>query len=468
MGVNVKLFHKVSKSWYLNLYPDVKVANLDSSQHYNIYGVREERYPNIFQFLSQNRPNSYLMLNHIYIFILFNLINRFENRNIKLYLMNIILNIQNRELSKYKFHSLIISSWLKDGVEEATQLYIKLQSNNSSIGLLKGIKDAVNLYSSPMTLEVWEKNQLVFTMGILYPAETFKLYIKRNKSSLNLHIHHIFNIEYSVFQFLEIASGRKYLYLHDYYIFTTNWHMFLEEKFRGDLRYFNKLFPNKIIDLHQLVETIDLFICPSENVYLNCKVFIPDSKLYWVYPPEKENLELASVKNINPKNRYKILIIGNLGIYKGRSLVNAVIDYCNKNLLPFDFIHFGREPLELPYSNYTHYEGFGRQKMLNFCKILDLDFAFLPFQAEETYSFTLSDVMLLGLPLITTKVGAIPERCNERNNTFLIPRDSTIQEVIQKFNLVTKPDVSSNSKKVRQIYSQKFSRQRKLYFFLHH
>lgn len=462
----MKLFHKVSKSWYLNLYPDVKEANLDPIQHYNTHGIREERYSNIFQFLNQKKLNSFYNFSHIIIYISFNIINIFKHRYIKLYLMNLILNIQYRELNKHRFNSLIIVSWLKDGVEEATQLYTKLQSDNASIALLKGIKDAVNAPSSPMILEIWEQNRVVFTMGILFPAETLNLYIKKTKLNLNLHIHHIFNIEYNVFQFLNLASGKKYLYLHDYYIFTTNWHIFLESRFRGDLSYFNKLFPNKIVNLNYLIEIIDLFICPSENVYLNCKFFIPDAKLYWVYPPEKPNLELTRVKNVNPKNTYKILIIGNLGIYKGRSLVNAIIDYCNKKLLPFEFIHFGREPLEFPYSNYTNYQGFSRQKMLNFCTTLDLDFAFLPFQSEETYSFTLSDVMLLELPLITTDVGAIPERCNARENTFLIQYDASIQEVIQKFNFATKRRPSSKSKKFGHIYLQKFSRNDELYFFL--
>ncbi len=462
----MKLFNKVSKLWYLNLYPDVKDANLDSIQHYNTHGIREERYPNIFQFLNQKKIDSFFNFSHIIIYISFNLINIFNNRHIKLYLMNLILKIQYRELNKHRFNSLILVSWLKDGVEEATQLYIKLQSDNSSIALLKGIKDAVNAPSSPMILQIWEQNRVVFTMGILFPAETLNLYIKKSESNLNLHIHHIFNIEYNIFQFLNLASGKKYLYLHDYYIFTTNWHIFLESRFRGDLSYFNKLFPNKIVNLNYLIETIDLFICPSENVYLNCRVFIPDAKLFWIYPPEKPNLELTRVKNVNPKNTYKILIIGNLGIYKGRTLTNAIINYCHKQLLPFEFIHFGREPLEYSYPNYTHYEGFSRQEMLTFCTSLDLDFAFLPFQSEETYSFTLSDIMLLGLPLITTKVGAIPERCNARSNTFLIPYDSKIQDVIQNFNLATKKSTKPKPNRIKQIYLHRFSREKQLYFFL--
>jgi hypothetical protein len=461
------LFPKVSKLWYLNLYPDVKEVNVDSIGHYNNYGFGEGRYPNIFQFLNQRKPGSYFKLNHIFIYILFNLINKFIDKKIKLYFMGLILNIQTRELNRYSFNSLILTSWLKDGVEEATKLYIKLQSKKSSIALLKGIKDAANTPSSPMILEIWEQNNLIFTMGILYPVETFNNYIKKHDSDLNLHVHHMYNIESNVLQFLEIASGKKYLYLHDYYIFTTNWHIFLEKsKSKRDLIYFNKLFPNEIVDLRYLVKTVDLFICPSENVYLNCRVLIPDSKLLWIYPPEKTNLELTRVKNVNPKNTYNVLIIGNLGVYKGRALTNAVIDYCDKKALPFNFIHFGREALKLPYLNYTNYEGFDRQNMLKFCSSLDLDFAFLPFQAEETYSFTLSDIMLLGLPLVTTKVGAITERCNARKNTFLIPHNSKIPEVINKFNLVTKPISRPKSKGIKHVHSQRFSREKRLYFFL--
>ena len=462
----MKFFTNVSKIWYLNFYPDVRKVRLNPKVHFLSHGHKEGRYANILQFLNQGKSITLEKASNLFIHISFLIICKFKQKNIRLVFLRLIVALQARKLIKFRIDSLLITSWLKDGVEEAMKLYIQLQSKDSKIALLKGVKDAEDTRSSPMIIEIWGNNQLLYTTGILYPIETFNKLTCNRKSALNLHIHHTFKIEQNVFEFLRLSTGKKYLYIHDYYIFTTNWHLFLENSANKDLGYFNKFSPNKKIDLDNLIQNIDLFICPSKNVYFNCKPFIPESKLYWVYPPEKENLESLAVNGIKLKPKYKVLIIGNLGKYKGSDIASEVIEFCGKNHLPYDFIHFGREPIGNSFPNYVNYEGFTRQNMLNFCSTLDLDFAYLPFQAEETYSFTLSDVMMLELPLITTDVGAINERCVRRNNSILIPRNSKVEDIINNFDLITKNRFTPIPGRISSDTFIKRSRKKNLYLFL--
>jgi glycosyltransferase involved in cell wall biosynthesis len=56
--------------------------------------------------------------------------------------------------------------------------------------------------------------------------------------------------------------------------------------------------------------------------------------------------------------------------------------------------------------------------------------AWLPFTAPETHSFSLSDVMLQGLPLLATGIGAIPERVEGRPLTWLVEPDEASPEGI--------------------------------------
>ncbi len=462
----MKFFTNVSKIWYLNFYPDVRKARLNPKVHFLSHGYNEGRYANIFQFLNQGKSSTLEKVYNLIIQISFIFICKFKQKNIRLFFLRLIVALQAKKLIKYRLNSLLITSWLKDGVEEAIKLYIQLQSKDSKIALLKGIKDAEDTRSSPMTIEIWENNQLLYTTGILYPIETYNMLVRNHKYALNLHIHHTFKIELNVFEFLRLFTGKKYLYIHDYYIFTTNWHLFLENSTNKDLGYFNKFSPNKNINLEHLIRNIDLFICPSANVYFNCKPYIPESKLYWVYPPEKDNLESLNVNEIELKPKYKVLIIGNLGKNKGSAIASEVIEFCGKTHLPYEFIHFGREPIDNSFPNYVNYEGFTRQNMLDFCSTLDLDFAYLPFQAEETYSFTLSDVMMLELPLITSDVGAITERCARRNNSFLISRNSKMEDIINNFDLITKNRNMQIPGKISSDISLKRSRRKNLYLFL--
>ncbi len=462
----MKLFNRVSKIWYLNFYPDVRKARLNPKVHFLSHGLKESRYANISQFLYQGKSNALEKVYNLFIHISFIFICTFKQKNIRLIFLRLIVTLQAKKLIKFRVNSLLITSWLKDGVEEAVKLYIQLQSKDSKIALLKGVKDTEDTRSSPMIIEIWENNQLLYATGILYPIETFNKLARNHKSALNLYIHHTFKIEQSVFEFLKLFTGKKYLYIHDYYIFTTNWHLFLENLPKKDLGYFKKFSPNKNINLDNLIQNIDLFICPSKNVYFNCKPFIPESKLYWVYPPEKDNLESLNVNRIELKPKYKVLIIGNLGKYKGSAIASEVIDFCGQNHLPFEFIHFGREPIDNSFANYVNYEGFTRHNMLNFCSTLDLDFAYLPFQAEETYSFTLSDVMMLELPLVASDVGAINERCVRRNNSILISRNSKVEDIINNFYLITKNRFTPIPGRISSDTFLKRTRKKNLYLFL--
>ena len=56
--------------------------------------------------------------------------------------------------------------------------------------------------------------------------------------------------------------------------------------------------------------------------------------------------------------------------------------------------------------------------------------ALLPFTAPETHSFSLSDVMLQGLPVLATGIGAIPERLEGRPLTWLVEPDEASPEAM--------------------------------------
>jgi hypothetical protein len=101
--------------------------------------------------------------------------------------------------------------------------------------------------------------------------------------------------------------------------------------------------------------------------------------------------------------------------------------------------------------------------MLKFTETLDLDFAFLPFRVEETYSFALSDIFLLQLPLVTIGRGAITERCFGRVHTIVLPPKSGFKEVIQNFFNIA---LNKDSQKISKISLEKRTRNPNLYYFL--
>ncbi|NYZ17767.1 glycosyltransferase [Azospirillum sp. RWY-5-1] len=59
--------------------------------------------------------------------------------------------------------------------------------------------------------------------------------------------------------------------------------------------------------------------------------------------------------------------------------------------------------------------------------------AWLPAQAPETWSYVLSEIMELCLPLAAGAIGAIPERCRDRPATWLLPWDSPADAWVELF-----------------------------------
>jgi hypothetical protein len=75
----------------------------------------------------------------------------------------------------------------------------------------------------------------------------------------------------------------------------------------------------------------------------------------------------------------------------------------------------------------------GRSEIEKSIELLNVDFAWLPFQCEETYSFALSDIFLSHLPLISTNLGAISERCLGRDLTLLLEPNLDVFSIVEVF-----------------------------------
>jgi hypothetical protein len=122
-----------------------------------------------------------------------------------------------------------------------------------------------------------------------------------------------------------------------------------------------------------------------------------------------------------------------MSINKGSQLLKSIIEESVNSELPFKFIHFGRNPIFDNFESYVNFSNLSRDQFKNKISDLNVDFAFLPFQTPETYSFSLSDVILDNLPLISFSSGAITERCAGRKNTILLSQESGVDKVINSF-----------------------------------
>jgi glycosyltransferase involved in cell wall biosynthesis len=149
---------------------------------------------------------------------------------------------------------------------------------------------------------------------------------------------------------------------------------------------------------------------------------IPIDKLHFSYNPEESNIEELPVKVPKKFSKdLKILILGNLGIYKGLEVLNCLLNKIDEqDIQNLIFYHIGGVS-EGSLSN--HIIKFGwleKNERIDTIKAIDADLALVPAQCPETYSVIISDLLRLQIPILASKVGAIPERLLNRKYSKLV------------------------------------------------
>lgn len=454
-----------SKSWYNLVYSDVKLSHINPNLHFKKYGASEGRFKNIHHFVSLEKQIGFRFLN-LLLSTLFFLICHLRIKSVKKMILKLFIRIESIKICKFYFDQVLLTSWIGDGTNEAVELYAKKMSIGSSIAILRGLKYFDGDQLQPMTMDIWRNSSLIQRINLVYPIHSLKHYDTKYETIRKVHLHHVIDIENNVKFLLENFESEVIYYLHDFNLFTENKHLEKRGNLYHSLSKSIKLWPNSKIDLNYYINKISVFICPSNFVYTTSREIIPAKKLRIAYHPEREFLEQIPVNKIFNKNLYNVLIIGNMSVNKGSKLLKSVIERSIKSELPFRFIHFGRNPLFDNSKSYVNFSELSRDQFKNKISELNVDFAFLPFQTPETYSFSLSDVILNKLPLISYSLGAINERCAGRKNTILLSQKSDADKVIKSFTKLIKgtKGVAPVKPNKSNVFYQ--SRETKIYSFL--
>jgi len=257
-------------------------------------------------------------------------------------------------------------------------------------------------------------------------------------------IHHVFGFE----KFIDFIQNnfitKLNFYVHDYYLFSENWSFFgvdilsLEHKTSYFQTQINNIWPIALREV--FLRNCNSIIATSYHTFkllYNEKDF-PIEKLEFKYIPEESNLEfnqLDSPIEISGENRrIKIIVLGNLGIYKGLTLLNDIADKLKSENFEFKIFHFGNVSEGRLNDSIVSYGWLNRNEREVEIKRLGADLALLPAQSPETYSLILSELIRLKIPIVSSKIGALPERIFDRKNAHLVSdymsSDSWVNDII--------------------------------------
>ena len=177
------------------------------------------------------------------------------------------------------------------------------------------------------------------------------------------------------------------------------------------------------------LESAKLVIVPSKDMEERVKKYYPTINLEM-----KENPELYSYKS--PTKR--IGLIGNFSIPKGEQKIKDCLTYCADNHENLHFILFGTIPnivFTAEEKKYITILGpYEEKEVYKQIEEKQIDFFWFPGVCPETYSYTLSIAVRLGIPCISTDIGAIASRIEHNHWGTTYPWQYKTEDIIHELN----------------------------------
>ncbi|WP_279247344.1 glycosyltransferase [Candidatus Litorirhabdus singularis] len=281
-----------------------------------------------------------------------------------------------------------------------------------------------------LSLDVDKEEELLFSI------------IQSIKPNFTL-VNHIKGLETQVQNLLRVADSEYALILHDYYLISANPTLTDSEgRFSPERMTKSALFKKDIIAgsglsvvewralCDSLFENASFVIAPSNSVRDIFEKHYPgycvevrnhlDAELIGCYPP-------VQIRSIFEHSPVRVGILGALGKEKGADILESVAEKARRQGLAIEFylVGFAYRPLSSAVVTHGVYQETQLKGLLDNFKP---NFIWYPCLCSETYCFTLSTVMEMGLPVMVTDIGALQERTRGRPFTKVVPYQSTVDE----------------------------------------
>ena len=269
-----------------------------------------------------------------------------------------------------------------------------------------------------------------------------------DKFNINIaHIHHLIGNYFDLFDALKEKKVYTIITLHDYYsvcLRINKIYKNVEYCNNPDLMTCATCMENKEITIkrniiivkkwqeywHKYLKQCDYIICPSEAAKIEINKLYSDVDIRVI----EHGIDIKKKKsNIEIDGNNNIAFVGAIGIHKGSNILRELVK--NKKASRIKIHLFGK--LDIPMNSYKNFINHGRYIREELPKLLnknDIKIVCLFSTWPETYSYTLTEAVASGIPVIAFDFGAIAERIKKYNLGWTIPINSNTDEIIGKIN----------------------------------
>lgn len=383
--------------------------------------------------------------------------------------MNIILYNKKRILY-------LVNEWKEDmTMTGGTSLHIKdiISKNiNNNIASFVLAPDENDLSIFKLYLYTDKISKLIFSFKtdinrygqIVFTNNSYKEIINMLFDTFKFDILHVHHFLYHSFDTIYEAKKRNIysiITLHDLYMSCPSINMVYENVFcenhpnrdcRACLRF--RYGVNEDSDVlkswrrkcKEVLSLFDKIIVPSKDTKAQYE------KVYDLNIDVVEHgVDFVDVSNVKPKvekDSFDIAFVGVMAVHKGSEILKSLITNNNNSKIKIHL--FGKAEDEILTKNtllYTYHGEYERKSLPRLLKENGIDLACFFSLWPETYSYTLSEAYMAGIPVLSFDLGAVGQRVKDDNLGWVIPSNTSSEKILEKIEEISKNKKEYDEKK---------------------
>ncbi len=284
-----------------------------------------------------------------------------------------------------------------------------------------------------------EAPKLFFDLPAMYPQ------LVRLLGSLGLqriHFHHTLGLETCLWGLPDDLGLPFDVTLHDYYFINAHPSQTdARGRYTPDLQTQSSAYPLTVSleewqeNQKRLLYGAERVIAPSAWTVNEYQRYFPDASYHVAWHPDSEQ-HMPWPPSINPvageRRPLRVLVLGALSPEKGADVLESVAVEARRRELPLEFhlLGYAYRPLDVAVVEHGAY---AEADLMQHLERIQPDLVWFTALWPETYSYTLSEILLTGLPLVAPDLGAFPERLQGRPLSWIRSWESSTADWLDWF-----------------------------------
>jgi GT2 family glycosyltransferase/glycosyltransferase involved in cell wall biosynthesis len=166
-------------------------------------------------------------------------------------------------------------------------------------------------------------------------------------------------------------------------------------------------------------------IAPSADAAARITRYYPEVHVITAEHPSSQSCKTIVPRGLAERDPLRVAVLGTMAIHKGLELLCDSSMAARRSGLPLEFILVGSRETALLHGEVAFREmgSYQQSELPGILESIRPHLVWFPCSWPETFSYTLSTCLELGLPVAAHRIGAFPERLGGRPWSWIVPLD---------------------------------------------